>query len=215
MGLYPVGLELSGQSVLVVGGGAVAVRKIESLLEAGAVVTVVSPDLAPDLVALHSRNAVTWLKREYREGDVEGFTLVMAATNHEAVNRQVASEARSRRIPVNVAGQPDVGSFIVPAVVRQGALTMAIFTGGTSPMMARKLRAELQQQFGPEYAEWLDLLGALRPRLMREVPDPRLRQAVYQRLVYSDALDLLRLGNRAQVEALVEQAIAWASQTGR
>jgi len=211
MWLYPVGLELSGQAVMVVGGGEVAFRKVESLLQAGALVTVVSPALAPGLADLHRRQAIRWLAREFRPGDLEGFTLAMAATDDETVNRRVSAEARSRCIPVNVCDVPELCSFTVPAVVRQGALTLAVFTGGKSPLLAGRLREELQAQFGPEYAAFLEILGALRPRLKREVPDPARRQAIYRRLVDSDALDLLRRGERSRVEAMIEEAVAQAS----
>jgi len=210
VGLYPVGLELLGQECVVIGGGEVAERKVESLLQAGARVTVVSPAVTTGLRAMADEGILRWEAREYREGDLEGFTLAIAATDHEPVNRQVSAEARTRKIPVNVCDRPELCSFIVPAVVHQGDLTVAVFTGGRSPTLARKIREDLEQQFGQEYGEFLTMLGALRPRLMRDVPDLGRRQAVFRRLVYSNALDLLRQGRHDEVAAMAEAAIAAA-----
>jgi precorrin-2 dehydrogenase/sirohydrochlorin ferrochelatase len=204
-------MELADQECLVVGGGLVAQRKVESLLEAGAIVTVVSPEVTQELATLASDGVIRWFPREYQSGDVQGYSLIIAATDDEPVNRQVFAEARERRLPVNVVDRPELCSFIVPAVARQGSLTLAVFTGGRSPMMARRIREELQAQYGPEYAEMLDLLGALRPRLMRAIPDQHRRQEVYSQLVYSDALDLLRQGRRAEVEARAEDLISRAA----
>ncbi|HYF92566.1 MAG TPA: bifunctional precorrin-2 dehydrogenase/sirohydrochlorin ferrochelatase [Symbiobacteriaceae bacterium] len=210
MGLYPVGLEVGGQECLVVGGGAVAERKVQSLLEAGARVTVIAPDLAPVLVAQADAGAVRWLPRAYRPGDAAGFMLVIAASDDEAANRFVSLEARSRLTPVNVVDRPELCSFTVPAVVRQDSLTVAVWTGGQSPMLARRIREELQAQFGPEYGEWLAFLGSLRPRLAAAVPDQSRRQAIYEALVYSDALDLVRQGRLDEVASRAEALIARA-----
>ncbi len=210
MGLYPVGFELSGQDCVVVGGGEVAERKVEYLLQAGARVTVVSPEVTAGLRGMADEGILRWVAREYLDGDLRGFMLAMAATDHEPVNRQVSAEARARKIPVNVCDVPELCSFIVPAVVHQGDLTVAIFTGGRSPTLARKIREDLEQQFGPEYAEFLTILGALRPQLMRDVPNLGLRQDVFRKLVYSNALDLLRQGRRDEVAAMAEAAIVAA-----
>jgi siroheme synthase-like protein len=207
VGLYPIALELANQECLVIGGGEIAERKADALLQAGARVTVVSPELTPNLEALARAGFVRWLPREYREGDLAGFVLAMAATDCEPVNRRVSAEARSRKIPVNVCDRPELCSFIVPAVVRQGDLILAVFTGGQSPMLARQIREQLAGQFGPEYAELLELLGGLRSRLKREIPDQGRRMEVYRRLVYSEALNLLRQGRRDQVESLAEELI--------
>lgn len=207
MGLYPVGLDLSGLACLVVGGGDVAERKALGLLRAGARVTVVAPTIAPGLHASVEAKAISWLERMYGSDDLEGASLVMAATDDESVNRQVSDDARRRRIPVNVCDRPELCSFTVPAVLRQGDLTVAVFTGGQSPMLARRIREELEQHFGPEYAEFLAMLGELRQRLPDEVPDIGRRQAIYRTLVDSDARELLRQGRRAEVEAMVRELV--------
>lgn len=205
---FPIGLKLARHECLVVGGGEVAQRKAESLLRVEARVTVIAPQVTPQLRAWAEAGVLRWIPREYRSGDVDAFALVIAATDVEAVNQQVAAEAQARRVLVNVCDQPELCGFIVPAVVRRGNLTLAVFTGGQSPMLARKIREDLERQYGLEYAEFLEILGSLRRRLRREVPDPRKRQEIYRRLVHSDALERLRQGRRAQVEAMAEQLIA-------
>ncbi|MCX6596033.1 MAG: bifunctional precorrin-2 dehydrogenase/sirohydrochlorin ferrochelatase [Acidobacteria bacterium] len=134
---YPVFLNLRGRRVVVVGGGPVAVRKAKGLLEAGALVTVIAPEV---LTGLPIQQKV----RKYRPGDLKGAVLAFTATNDRAVNAQVTAEANKRRIPVNVADAPDEGDFIVPARVRRGRIQIAISTGGESPRLAKQLREKLE-----------------------------------------------------------------------
>ena len=139
---YPLFLELTGQPVTVVGAGKVATRKVRTLLAAGANVTVIAPVATP---ALRRLKTVRWLRRRYQSGDLHGARLVVAATDDLAVNRQVCAEASRRRQLVNCAAPPDAGNFIVPAIVRHGAFTIAISTGGASPAAAKALRQKLER----------------------------------------------------------------------
>jgi precorrin-2 dehydrogenase/sirohydrochlorin ferrochelatase len=134
---YPVFLDLRGRSVVVVGAGPVAVRKVKGLLEAGAVVTVIAPE---SITGLPVRQKI----RKYRPGDLKGAVLAFTATNDRAVNAQVTAEAKRRHIPVNVADAPEEGDFIVPARVRRGRIQIAISTGGESPRLAKQLREKLE-----------------------------------------------------------------------
>ena len=139
---YPLVLELTGQPVVVSGAGKVATRKVRTLLAAGAAVTVIAPVATP---ALRRLKKVRWLRRGYQPGDLRGARLVVAATDDLAVNRQVCTEAHRRRQLVNCAAPPDAGNFIVPALVRHGAFTIAISTGGASPAAAKALRQQLER----------------------------------------------------------------------
>ena len=139
---YPLFLELTGQPVTVVGAGKVAARKIRTLLATGACVTVIAPVASP---ALRRLKKVRWLRRRYQPGDLRGARLVVAATDDLAVNRQVCAEAHRRRQLVNCAAPPAAGNFIVPAIVRHGAFTIAISTGGASPAAAKALRQQLER----------------------------------------------------------------------
>lgn len=135
---YPIFLDLRGKRALVVGGGPVGVRKAEGLVDAGAIVTLVSPDLSRDL-------PVHWKKRRFRASDLEGQTLAFAATNDRRVNARIAILAKQRGIPVNVADSPDECDFIVPARVHRGGFQLAISTGGENPRAARELRRKLEE----------------------------------------------------------------------
>ncbi|MEW6366798.1 MAG: siroheme synthase CysG [Acidobacteriota bacterium] len=165
---YPVFLELHGHRVLVVGGGVVAERKVAALLEAGAQVCVVSPEVTGTIAGWAEQGRITIERRHYRPGDLHGCRLAFAATDDPGVNEAVRSEAESTGVWLNVADRPALCDFIAPAVARQGDLAIAISTGGASPAMARRIREVLEHSFGPEYATTLDRLRALREQSRAE-----------------------------------------------
>lgn len=143
---------------MVVGGGAVAVRKARKVFEAGADVVVVSPEVHPELVDM----GVEVQARPYEYGDLEGADLVFAATDRREVNAAVAREAHARGIRVNVADRPAEGNFAVPSTLRRGGLQVAVSTGGASPTLARRIRNELEEVFGPEWARVVEELEVAR-----------------------------------------------------
>lgn len=174
MKVYPAFLNLEGRPCLVVGGGAVGERKVLDLLAAGAAVTVVSPQLTPALQELVSSGRVQHLATTFQPRHLEGQFLVIGATDDAATNQQVSAAAQERRLPVNIVDAPALCTFVVPATIRRGDLVLAIGTGGKSPALAKKLRQELEQQFGPEYQTYLEILGLIRDRVLarrRDHPD--------------------------------------------
>jgi len=175
MGYIPIFLDVTGRQCVVVGGGEVAARKVESLVEAGARVTVVSPSLSPAMETIVDKRLVTHLARNYQRGDIDGCVLVYAATDDPKLHRELAAEARALGIPVNVVDVPELCTFIAPAVVKRGALQIAISTGGASPAFAARLRRNLEDQFGDEYARTLEVLRAARRRLHSSEIDPAVR----------------------------------------
>ncbi len=207
---YPAFLDLRGKRCIVVGGGRVALRKVEGLLEAGAAVTVI----APEQVALPAEVCV--LRRIYQRGDLAGARLVLAATNDASVNAEVAREAEERGILLNVVDDPAHCSFIVPALLRRGALCLAISTGGASPTLARRLREQLEEQFGPEYAALLELLHTLRqqwePRAKAANLSADARRRAWERVLDLPLLDWLRAGEvsaaRHAAESVLEAMIS-------
>lgn len=202
--MYPILLKLDGQPCLVVGGGAVAERKARTLLAAGASVRVVSPTLNAGLAELAREGRIIYVRRGYRgPGDLAGVLLVIAATNSPALNRRIARDCRARRILVNAVNVPEAGNFIVPAIFRRGALTVAVSTEGKSPLLARILRDDLAARYGPEYAELLELLGRLREGLRR---DPARREEITARLVAADLPALVRERRWDVIEELMTGA---------
>lgn len=201
---YPLFLSLAGRTAVVVGGGAVAARRVRLLIECGAQVRVISPSFSPEFDPLKGRPDLTIIQRPYRADDLEGAMLALASTDDAVVNQRVAQDARLRGVLVNVADQPALCDFIVPSLVRRGDLTVAISTGGASPALAKRLREELEETIGPEYEEFLKLLKETRRRVQEEEGDPERRRAVFERLVASDLLERLRRGDRAGAVAKLE-----------
>ncbi|HUX00889.1 MAG: bifunctional precorrin-2 dehydrogenase/sirohydrochlorin ferrochelatase [Phycisphaerae bacterium] len=188
---YPVVLDLSGRRAVVVGGGEVALRKSRALADAGAQVRVVAPKLHP---ALAEDGRFECLAEPYQKRYVEGARVVVAATDDEAVNRQVASDARASGILVNVVDQPELCDFIVPAQVRRGELLIAIATGGAAPALAKRLRERLEKEFGPEYATLLQVLREVREDLKKRNVAPAIRRRIFERLAEADLLAAARRG---------------------
>jgi len=161
---HPIFLDLDGQRVVVVGGGAVAERKIEPLIESGARVVVVSPDITDRIAALAERGLIEVQRRAYAKGDLSGCRLAYAATSDPDVSRAVRSEATEAGIWLNAVDQPALCDFITPACVRRGPLTLAVSTNGRCPELARRIRLELERTYGPEYAALVDEMGKARDR---------------------------------------------------
>lgn len=155
---YPVNLVLEGRPVLVVGGGPIAARKVAGLLDCGAAVTVVAPDLVPELAG----GAVAVHRRPYERGEVAGYRLVVAATDDPAVNRAVFEDAEAAGVWCNSADDPANCSYTLPAVVRRGPIAVTVSTGGHSPALAAWLRSRMAEELGPEYEVLAGLLSAER-----------------------------------------------------
>ncbi len=144
MNYFPVFFDLTGQKVLIVGGGDVALRKISLLERTGASITVVAPQIAPELVAAATAGKLELAIREFVPEDLDGARLVIVATSRRAVNRWIAKLSESRNIPVNVVDDREASRFIVPAIIDRDPVLVAISTGGTSPVLARRLRERLE-----------------------------------------------------------------------
>jgi precorrin-2 dehydrogenase/sirohydrochlorin ferrochelatase len=176
--LFPMFLKLAGRRCLVVGAGAIAESKIESLLLAGARVTVVAPEAADKVRRWAGARKIVWRARTYRPGDLRGVFLVIAATSSAKLHREIFRRARRDGILCNAVDDPPNCDFYYGAVVRRGALQIAISTGGHSPSLASRLRAELERQFGPEYDAWVRRLGRARATILRRERDPGKRRKI-------------------------------------
>jgi len=173
MTLFPAFLKLKDRPVLVVGGGSIAASKISGLVQAGARVTVVSPELSSQLAESVRNREIEWLPRRFEPDDLDGKFLVLAATSLRDLNASVYHEADKRQVLCNAVDDIDHCHFYYGSIVQRGDLQIAVSTNGKSPALAQLLRKELEQQFGPEYAAWVDWLGAAREVLRAESIDPR------------------------------------------
>ncbi|RJO62884.1 MAG: bifunctional precorrin-2 dehydrogenase/sirohydrochlorin ferrochelatase [Dehalococcoidia bacterium] len=164
---FPIYLDITRRSCVVVGGGEVALRKVQALLDCQAAVTVVSPVVCHGLLELSQKGDVKLILRKYKAGDLQGATLAIAATDERETNLQVSREAKERAVLVNIVDEPKSSDFIVPAYFHRGDITIAISTAGSSPALARKLRTRLESEFGLEYAVLVGLVNDVRLEIKR------------------------------------------------
>jgi precorrin-2 dehydrogenase/sirohydrochlorin ferrochelatase len=197
---YPVYLNLNGKRVVVIGGGEVAERKIDSLLDAGANVLVISPEVTARIAALARGNRIELNKRTYVRGDCTGAALVFAATGDPDVSRAVHEEATTLGIFINTADEPAYCTFIMPAVVRRGDIGIAISTNGKSPALAARLRRKISDIVGPEYARMAELLSRVRPEIHARVSGADRRKVLHYRILDSDIISLLKCKDTARAE---------------
>ena len=176
MNLFPLFLKLSGRRILVVGAGTIAEEKIEGLLDTGAEIHVVAPNATPRIRSLAREKEIRWVSRRFQPADLKGALLVVAATSSPALHKKIYREAGRRGVLCNVVDDPPNCDFFYGSVVRRGALQIAISTSGHSPALAQRLRKELEQQFGPEYQNWLDVLAKAREKLFARKMDPAERK---------------------------------------
>ncbi len=191
---YPVSLNVTGRRCVVVGGGQVALRKATSLLECEARVTVVSPEACAGLADLAAQGRIEIVRRAFRNGDLAGVWLAIAATSDSRTNRQVAAEGAKTKTLVNIVDDAEDSDFIAPACVRRGDITIAVSTSGASPALARQIRSRLETQFGEEYAVLARLVQEVRAGLIESgvKPDPEAWQAA---LRLDELLELIRGGD--------------------
>jgi precorrin-2 dehydrogenase / sirohydrochlorin ferrochelatase len=164
---YPVFWDIAGKKCIVVGGGEVAERKVQRLIDCGAEVLVISPELTLELVRLREKKMITHIAGVYAGEFLYGAVLVVGATDDEKINAAVSSDARQKGIPVNIVDDPQKCDFILPSIVERGDLVIAIGTGGKSPALSRHLREELEGICGEEYEILLNILGELRSRMTK------------------------------------------------
>ncbi len=203
MRYYPAYLDIQKRKCLVVGGGPVGTRKVKMLLKCGASVTVISPVVSQQLKNLADSGAITLHGRSYRSADLAGIFLVIGATDDEKLNRQISEDANRLNLLCNIADRPQDCNFILPSIVRRGDLTISISTSGKSPALAKKLRKSLEDQFGEEYAVFLQLIGAIRKKLLRRSHEPEALKKLFEQLINSGLADMIRDNKTADINALL------------
>jgi len=199
MGYYPLYLEMNRRRCLVVGGGAVAERKIASLLESGAEVTVISPDVTVVIARWSKNHSIQFHARRYQRGDVNGHELIFVATNDDAVNAQVHQDGKSQGIWVNAADDPEHCDFILPSVLRRGDLTVAVSSGGNSPALARTIREDLEGYFTQEYEQLAGLAAEARVELQKRSLSAPFE--TWRRALSGDVRQLLMRGEVARAKS--------------
>jgi len=207
MRYYPVNLDIKGRQCLVVGGGRVGSRKVDTLVQCGAVVTVVSAEVSPAVKQLADEKAILLKQRAYRASDVEGMFLVIGATDNETLNRQINADAERLNLLCNIADRPEICNFILPAIVRRGSFIMAISTAGKSPAFAKHVRKRLETQFGPEYGVVLELMGAIRSKLLAGAHEPEVHKPLFEQLIDGDLVALIKDQQIDRIDQLLERVL--------
>jgi len=187
--LFPIFLKLQGRQVIVIGGGIVAEGKIPGLLSAGARVRVISPSVTPAIAGWVRDREIDWLPKTYTPGDLSGAHLIIAATSAPGVNEAVFREAENRGILCNAVDDIEHCHFYYGSIVQRGDLQIAISTNGKSPALAQRLRKELEAQFGPEFEQWLNWLGAAREFLRASSSDPDSTKTLLHQLARRSAFE--------------------------
>ena len=200
MSFYPICLDLEARACVVVGGGRVAERKVLGLLSCQAQVSVISPELTEELQLQHASGNIEWIDREYRQGDLAQAFLVIAATDDEETQKQVYVEADTNNLLLNVADVPKRCNFILPASAKQGDLTISVSTAGKSPALARKIRMELEERYGPEYRVLVDILGAIRPQVLASGLPQIENEQLFKQLLHDDMEEWIKNKNWDSIE---------------
>ena len=185
-------IGLQARQAVVIGGGHVAVRKVEGLLEVDAQVKVISTEIIPELQKMVISGDVSFLQRAYQDGDLEGAYLAIAATDDLSVNHAVWTEANQRGCLVNVVDDPEHSTFILPAILKRGEMSVAVSTGGGSPALARRLRERLEDIIGTEYSTLTEILAELRPEIKSSFSPGKARLQAALRVVDSNILHIIQ-----------------------
>jgi len=210
---YPVSLNLKRKKCLVVGGGKVACRKVETLLEFGPeLITVVSPSACAELQDLFRADRAVFKQRSYLANDLDGIFIVIVATDDPAVNAQVSQDARSRGVLVNVADDAGLSDFILPSHFRRGGLIVAVSTSGRSPALARKIKEKLSLEIDETYAELMELVSRVRCEC-RTTGVPITSEGWNLALDIDNILSLLREGKRVEAESLLKNRLTEATDS--
>ena len=207
MDRFPIFLDLTGRACLVVGGGKVAERKVENLLAAGAKLSLVAPELTPELQQLLTTYSVNYQAREFADDDIQGQFLIIAATNNAKVNAHVAALANQVNIPVNVVDDQSLGSFIVPSIVDRSPVMVAVSTGGASPVLARQLRMRLETMISSQCGELAGITEEYRDIVKQRLAEP-LRKSFWEQALKGPFAELVYAGNVQDARRYLEEMLA-------
>jgi len=207
MSFYPICIELEGKTALIVGGGNIAQRKVETLMKCGASIQIISRDLTHKLKKLVESKKIHHIGKEFRDEHLDGAFLVIAATDDKRLNQKVSESAQKRGLLINAVDQPSDCNFIVPSIVNRGDLLIAVSTSGKSPALSKKLRKELEIQFGGEYKTFLNLMGCLREEILSMGLSQSENSRVFSKIVESDIIASLARGDTAEVVSILKRIL--------
>ncbi len=207
MDFLPVFLKLKSRPCLVVGGGEVAARKVALLVQAGAQVTVLAPELNSSLAALAKAGTITYRNGIFSESDVAGSILVIAATDDEAVNRRVSASAQALAIPVNVVDNPALCSFITPSIIDRSPMMVAISTGGSSPVLARQLRARLETLIPAGYGRLAQIVDEFRAKAKALLKDTQARRIFWEKILAGAIPEMIFAGQETRAREAIDKAL--------
>lgn len=202
---YPIFVDLNDRPCLIVGGGDVAARKIRLQLSAGAKITIISPQLS-SVIRNEMLDRVTYIQREFEDNDIEGYRLITAATDNASVNRRVSELAQARNVPVNVVDQPHLCSFITPAIIDRGAVTIAVSTGGGAPVMARNLRGKVEAIIPENYKHLAQAMQDNRALAKSVLPDEDDRRRFWDKILQGNVAELFLSGRLEQGRLALSEA---------
>ncbi|MHB1462482.1 MAG: precorrin-2 dehydrogenase/sirohydrochlorin ferrochelatase family protein [Armatimonadota bacterium] len=205
---YPICVDFSNKTCVVIGGGLVAERKVVSFLDFGASVTVVAPALTPRLANLADEGKITCRVGSYFASELDTAYIVVAATDDREINRLISSDAQQRGIPVNVVDDPELCTFFVPATIRHRDVVISVSTAGKCPSLARRIKDTIATQIGAEYGELAEILGEVRDEIKTAYPDIEDRKQIYQRILDSDILPLLEQARHSEALAIIHECIS-------
>jgi len=207
MKYYPIYLDIKNRNCLVVGGGSVGTRKVLTLLACGANVTVISTAATEKLHQLSNNGMINLEERYFKATDLDDRFLVIGATDNQELNFKIHAEAERCGLLCNIADRPKACNFILPSVVSRGDLIIAISTSGKSPAFAKKLRKHLEKEFGDEYAEFLNLMGAIRKKLLSQDHEPEAHKPLFEQLIERDLVQMIKEGDTGRINALLHDAL--------
>lgn len=203
MRYYPINLDIKNRNCLIIGGGTVGSRKAFRLLDCGALVTVVSLKFTNKLDKFSDNHNLVLKKKPFHQSDLKGMFLVIGATDNEELNHQISTEAEKNNILCNIADRPRVSNFILPAVVNRGDLVIGISTSGKSPAFAKKLRQQLETEFGDEYAVFLRLMGGIRKTLLRKKHEPEAHKPLFEKIISENILQMITENRKKDINAIL------------
>ncbi|MFC5557873.1 bifunctional precorrin-2 dehydrogenase/sirohydrochlorin ferrochelatase [Ureibacillus thermophilus] len=203
---YPMMMNLEGKNVVIIGGGHVAYQKLKGLEGTNAIITVVSPEILPEIKEWILRHDAKWIPKEFEPSDIEHANLIFAATNQPAVQREIKKHKKNHQLLL-LADRPNESDFITPATLHRGKLSISISTNGASPSLAKKIKKELEQQFDENFGEYVQFLEEARKMILNQIDDPSFRKYCLTRLLDSDFYKLTMKGNIEKRNQLLQNLL--------